>query len=465
MIELEYGLVIDVGKTHVKIQVFNSELESVFSKQTQNQILNLPPYPHFNIDKLWAWMLGNIRDAVHRFNIGAISVTTHGATAALIDERQKAGNGLVLPVLDYEYSGLENSEGLYQEARPRFTQTFSPALPAGLNLGRQLFWLQHNYPKEFKSATAILLYPQYWAWRLSGVLATEVSSLGCHTDLWNPIKRDFSELVRNQYWDTKFPPLMSAWECLGEVCEPVREVTGLSPNCKIYTGVHDSNASYLRYKSVIPNSAFSVISTGTWAIVMAAGVGLESLHEQRDTLANVDVFANPVACSRSMGGREFARICELTGAPMDEPVAIEKLQQLIDQNIFALPDFSSGSGPLTKNMGKIIGLVPADCGAALASIYCALMLDYQLDLLGAAGDIILEGAFVQNVALCRLLAQLRPSQKLFVAAKASGTAQGCAQLAWWESDVPKPELHFCPALALHRLTHYKQSWRTSALAE
>ena len=29
------------------------------------------------------------------------------------------------------------------------------------------------------------MYPQYWAYRLTGVLANEVTSLGCHTDLWN----------------------------------------------------------------------------------------------------------------------------------------------------------------------------------------------------------------------------------------------------------------------------------------
>jgi sugar (pentulose or hexulose) kinase len=46
-------------------------------------------------------------------------------------------------------------------------------------------------PAEPRTATVprvahILLYPQYWSWRLSGVMATEVTSLGTHTDLWRP---------------------------------------------------------------------------------------------------------------------------------------------------------------------------------------------------------------------------------------------------------------------------------------
>ena len=36
------------------------------------------------------------------------------------------------------------------------------------------------------------MYPQYWAYRLTGVLANEVTSLGCHTDLWDYRAGDFS---------------------------------------------------------------------------------------------------------------------------------------------------------------------------------------------------------------------------------------------------------------------------------
>lgn len=35
------------------------------------------------------------------------------------------------------------------------------------------------------------MYPQYWALRLTGIAANEVTSLGCHTDLWNPWTADF----------------------------------------------------------------------------------------------------------------------------------------------------------------------------------------------------------------------------------------------------------------------------------
>jgi hypothetical protein len=84
-----------------------------------------------------------------------------------------------------------------------------PLLPAGLNLGRQLYWQQANFPAEFARARHILMYPRYWAWRLSGKLASEVTSLGCHTDLWAPEENAWSSLVERQGWTALFPPLQS----------------------------------------------------------------------------------------------------------------------------------------------------------------------------------------------------------------------------------------------------------------
>ena len=66
-----------------------------------------------------------------RHGVGAIAVTAHGATAALVD----AAGGLALPVLDYEYPGPDELAADYDAARPPFAETGSPRLPAGLTLG------------------------------------------------------------------------------------------------------------------------------------------------------------------------------------------------------------------------------------------------------------------------------------------------------------------------------------------
>ncbi len=65
-------------------------------------------------------------------------------------------------------------------------KTGSPTLPMGLNLGAQIHWQARRFPDAFAKTRHILMYPQYWAFRLTGVAASEATSLGCHTDLWAP---------------------------------------------------------------------------------------------------------------------------------------------------------------------------------------------------------------------------------------------------------------------------------------
>ena len=99
----------------------------------------------------------------------------------------------------------------YDAARPAFDETGSPRLPLGLNLGAQLYWQFQTFAQA-KAASAILPYPQYWAFRLCGVAATEATSLGAHTDLWNPRLRDLSSLVDRQGWRQLMPPVRGPGE-------------------------------------------------------------------------------------------------------------------------------------------------------------------------------------------------------------------------------------------------------------
>ena len=101
-------------------------------------------------------------------------MTTHGATAALL----RADGELALPVLDYEHDGPESLTAEYDAVRPRFSETGTPRLPLGLNLGAQIYWQSQAFPEQFADANRIVTYPQYWAYRLSGVAANEVTSSG-----------------------------------------------------------------------------------------------------------------------------------------------------------------------------------------------------------------------------------------------------------------------------------------------
>ncbi|MCP8898265.1 FGGY-family carbohydrate kinase [Gilvimarinus xylanilyticus] len=451
-----YVVVLDIGKTNIKVHVLDRHMQSVFEQAKPNAVVNAEPYPHFDVDAIWEWLLDVLKGVAGQFSISAISVTTHGATAALID-RERPGNGLVLPVLDYEFTGPDSANDGYAQFRPSFTQTSSPALPAGMNLGRQLYWQQNQFPNAFAKATDILLYPQYWVWRLTGVRCSEVTSLGCHTDLWQPAQNSFSSLVSGMDWQSLFAELKPADSMAGVVIPEVSEATGLPASCPVTVGIHDSNASYLRYVKASKGEPFSVISTGTWAITMANGGKDAVLDESRDMLMNVDFRSTPVACARFMAGREYESICKQMGTSPAEPYTLHDLERIIETDAYAVPAFCDNSGPFAGKSGSV-NTDQSIHGAALASLYCALMLDLELELLNAEGDIFLEGAFLKNALLCQLLATLRPEQRLFLSGDSTGTVKGAAALADPDASVAEERVR-CESLSLSGLGSYRERWR------
>jgi L-fuculokinase len=446
MTERDATIVIDIGKTNAKLTLIDADGNTMAEQRCANTILDDGPYPHHDTERLWAWMLATFRTFAGLAKVGAIVPVTHGATAALVDE-----HGLVLPVLDYESKLPEQINETYAKARPQYSETYSPNLPAGLNLGRQLAWQAGWVGTEFERTKFILMYPQYWAWRLSGVAATEVTSLGCHTDLWNAATQDYSSLVANSGWRKLFPPIHAASDVLGPLLPSLVEQTGLPADCRIVCGIHDSNASLLRY---LGGDVGTVLSSGTWLIAASFNTPLGQLDEQADMLANTNAFGQPVACMRFMGGREFA---VLAG---EQPVAcsVDNIQTIIDEGIFALPCFAESGGPFSGETGKIVGGVPrtAQQSTALATLYCVLMSDYCLTALMATGQVAVEGSLTGNPHFAPLLAALR-QQQVCVSDDASGTTCG-GWMLHRAKRVRAADASATPVLHLAGLQEYRQRW-------
>lgn len=293
--------VIDIGKSNAKVAVVDLDSRSEIAvRKMPNAVLNNGLYPHFDIDALWAFICDGLAElnAIHPFD--ALSVTTHGASAALID----AEGNLALPVLDYEYAGPDEVAASYDAARPAFSESFTPRLPGGLNVGAQLYWQARKFPEEFSRTQWVLTYPQYWSFRLTGVAAAEITSLGCHTDLWNFETDLYSSLVLNEGWLGKMPEVRPASDVLGLVTPDLAARLGFTKPMPVHSGIHDSNASLLPH-ILERQPPFAVVSTGTWVIVGVPGGQLAGLDPSRDCLANLDAFGRPVPSSRFMGGREF----------------------------------------------------------------------------------------------------------------------------------------------------------------
>jgi sugar (pentulose or hexulose) kinase len=442
-------LVIDIGKTNAKAAVVEAaSLTQIDHIARPSRVLPGPPYPHADTEGIWAFLLDAMRELHARHRVDAVSITAHGATAALLD----ADGHLALPVLDYEHPGPDELAAAYDAQAPAFAETGTPKLPCGLVVGRQLFWQFATFP-ETARAERIVMYPQYWAHRLTGVAASEATSLGCHTDLWNPATRDFSSMVDAHGWRPLFPALREASDCLGPITADVAAATGLPPDTPVFCGIHDSNASLLPHLRSQP-APFSVISTGTWVIVMAIGGRATRLDPARDTLVNVNSFGDPVPSARFMGGREW----EMTRPePVPEPAAVATL---LERGIFLLPSVIPGSGPYPGHVSEWTGpndRSPAERTAAL-SLYLAMMTATCLELIGADGPTLVEGPFARNALYVAMLRAASGRPVVLPAPGSTGTSLGAALLA-----LPVPPAARQAAVTVpepdQALATYAERWR------
>ncbi|WP_245313144.1 FGGY-family carbohydrate kinase [Bradyrhizobium macuxiense] len=431
---------------HLKLALFDDG-RLLWEKSAPNCIRPGPPYPHEDVESAWNFFLDALREAARSHQIGAIVPTAHGAAGALIGE-----SGLAAPVMDYEFTGVEVVEPDYARLRPPFSESLSPKVPAGLNLGRQLAYQKWHCPDLFAKARYFVGYPQYWAWRLAGVAASEVTTLGAHTDLWAPRQGQASSLVKALGVDHLLPPLRRAFDPLGPIKPDIAAATGLAPGTLVVCGIHDSNASLLPYL-VSRRAPFTVLSTGTWVILMCVGLSLDQLDPRDDTLANVDALGRPVACGRFMGGREYAVIAG------DGNQDLDAIERVIASGAMALPCFSGHGGPYATTKGVIRGEVAASDRTALATLYCALISDLMLTRMGATrGDLIVEGTFGGNRAFCQTLGALRTTQRVFAAEDTAGTARGAAMLAHWPPSYQIAEPAPVNPISITGLDSYRKAW-------
>src|ERR671919_149761 len=304
----EATAVLDVGKTNVKLLAVAADGKILSSRSAPNAVRRGEPYSHCDTGHIWRWMMAALADLGEAFAIAAIVPTGYGSTAALV-----AGDELVLPIMDYEAEQPPAIAAAYAEVAPWFEECCCPIHPAGLTLARQLFWQSRAFPEEFRRARWILPFPQYWSWGLCGVPASEVTSLGAQTQLWNPRERDFSTLAKREGWDELLPPL--------------------------------------RY-------AFTLISTGTWLITFNTALPLAGLDPLRDTVSNTDLLGRAVVCARFMGGREHAQIAGRRPARAE----VADVEALIAAGTVALPSFTDSGGPFPPRGGGG-AVAPAPPGA------------------------------------------------------------------------------------------------------
>ena len=432
--------IFDVGKTNKKLFLFDQNYNIVYERSARFlETVDEDGDACENIESLRLSVFDSLRHVFSKkeFCIKAINFSAYGASFVYLDDE-----GLpVAPLYNYlkEYP-KELKEKFYQSygGEEAFSlRTASPVL-GSLNSGMQLYRMKYQKPAEFQKMKYALHLPQYLSYLISGKACSDITSIGCHTNLWDFSENGYHEWVRKEGIDAKLAPL-SAYD-------EVNKATFPGNNYVVGTGLHDSSAALIPYL-VSFQEPFVLISTGTWCISLNpfndAPLTIDELKQ--DCLAYLQYQGHPVKASRLFAGQEhevgIKRIAEhfnqdaITYRTVEyQPAIIEKLQKQAT--------LDGGSDTASFEQRDLQGY------GSYEEAYHQLMLDIinqqvqstSLVLNGSpVKRLFVDGGFSKNSIYMNLLAAAFPHIEIYAASMAQATSMGAAlaiHKAWNRKPVP-----------------------------
>jgi sugar (pentulose or hexulose) kinase len=449
--------VVDAGATNTKAVLFSAEGLPLAERKIASRHVEGPPYRHIDPEPVVAFCRESLPALDQIAPVDVVVPCAHGAALACLDERGE----LALPVMDYTAEPPADIVADYRREEPPFSEVYCSLLPMALTHGLQLYWQEKAFPDQFAKIRTIITWIQYAGFRLSGKAVSEISSLSCQSQLMDVRNNRFSSLAQGRGWDRLFAPMAKAWDAIGTLLPEFRG-GAFRGEGRVLAGVHDSNANYLRYLAAGLHR-FTLLSSGTWIISFDSSTPLEALARERDTASNTDVFGRQVASGRFYGGREFEILAQGASA---ETGSIAAALRLVDRGTMALPSFTNSGGPVPGSGGKgrIIGPLPqsAEQKSSLAALYCAQMASESLDAVGSKHDVVIDGPFSRNGVFVRILAALRPRQRVQTSDLRDGTTAGAACLALMpDGRLPHIELSLkdVQPAQIGRFSDYWAEWR------
>lgn len=292
-------LIFDIGKTTKKVLLFDHNFH-VIDEQTE-RLSERPDedgFPSEDINLLSKWVFDAINHYLQhpKYLITHINFSAYGASLVHLDKK-----GEIIPRLynylkpfpdDCKELFLKN----YNHNKDLSTITASPFLGL-LNSGLQLFWLKHKKKELFDSIQTSLHFPQYFTYLISNKKFADITSVGCHTMLWDFGKKDYHEWVDRENIRGLLPPLHNANLTIDH--------TVVDTPVKMGIGVHDSSAALMPYLAVMKEK-FLLLSTGTWNICFNPFNHdlLQPDELSQDCLCFLTFDGKPVKASRIFLGHE-----------------------------------------------------------------------------------------------------------------------------------------------------------------
>ncbi|HTS46072.1 MAG TPA: FGGY family carbohydrate kinase [Puia sp.] len=296
--------IFDVGKTNKKIILFDEQYHLAHEENMQlPETIDDDGFPCEDISALSKWLLEGFRKIVSgkNYDLRGVQFTAYGASFVHLDNQNRVCAPLYNYLKPYPQSLQEKFYNKYGGKEDFSKQTASPVL-GNLNSGLQLYWLKHERPALFHKIKFSLHLPQWLSFVISGKHASDITSIGCHTCLWDFSKNNYHQWVDAEGIRNKFAHIHPSDK---PIADHVGESIDSSLHLKIPvgTGLHDSSAALIPYLAII-REPFVLISTGTWSISLNPfnHSALTNEELEQDCLCYLSYTGEPVKASRLFAG-------------------------------------------------------------------------------------------------------------------------------------------------------------------
>jgi sugar (pentulose or hexulose) kinase len=405
--------VFDVGKTNKKLFLFD-ERYRIVSEQSESfaSVKDEDGDDCEDLAGLTEWVRGSLAQVMVRrddYNIRAINFSAYGASLVHIGADGKP----VAPLYNYLKA---YPEGL----KRRFYETYggevllsmltaSPVL-GSLNSGMQLYRIRYEQPELFARIRYSLHLPQYLSYLVTGRAVSEITSIGCHTNLWNFPQHKYHEWVFREGVAEKLAPIVPSGV--------VTDIGGIS----VGVGLHDSSAALIPYLQSF-REPWTLISTGTWCITMNPfnDSPLTAAELEQDCLCYMSFEGLPMKASRLFAGYEHERQVRRLGEHFHRsPAAAAEVK------------FDRDCVEMLRAGGKIQDLT--DC-KSFEQAYHWLLMDIMEQQVRSTNlvlndtdvrQIFVDGGFGKNEVYMHLLAEAFPDVEVSAASIPQATAMGAA---------------------------------------
>ncbi|MBD1435015.1 carbohydrate kinase [Sphingobacterium sp. DN00404] len=430
--------IFDVGKTNKKLFLFDERYNIVFERSARFlETVDEDGDPCENLESLRLSVFDSLHEVfrLDEFDIKAINFTSYGASFVYLDESGRPLTPLYNYLKTYPRALEDQLYHNYGGVEDFSLKTASPAL-GSLNSGLQVYRLQQEKPEVYEKMKYAVHLPQYLSFLVSGQIYSDMTSIGCHTALWDFDKNDYHQWVKDTGIEQKLAPVVKG--------EEVFSAAFPGSTYKVGVGLHDSSSALIPYLLNF-HEPFILISTGTWCISLNPfnDEGLTKEQLEKDCLFYMTYAGTPVKASRLFAGYEHdvqtKRIAEHFQVTTGRFKQIEIDWSLIDK---------LSVGKEIPSSLDAFGQVDLNNFEDYVEAYHAFML-YLVEAQVASTRLILaekrikrifvDGGFSKNNIFMNLLARTFGNIELYAASMAQATAIGAALVIhdqWNRQSVP-----------------------------